>query len=652
MPALEENRAMAFFVVLAVAWVLGTCSLRRFTSGGTVENLTCRLYVGLSLSAVVSLVAGSVSLRAVQCLFYLIAALGLGYELIIRRQVQTAWGQAFVLHRSFTWFDRICLCVLGCALVFSLVASLAPVTSWDAAVAHLALPKDYARQGYISLLEGNDYSGYPHLLHSLFAYAYFESGEVGVTMLNALFGALGCAAVFALGNRAQGRRCGLIAAAVYATAPIYIDQVGAASLDLAFAGMTVAALTGLLAWYEEEDRTWLWIAAFLAGSSCGIRHTGYVVCALLCIASLLAGGPERFRAAAYFCGVVFLGAFPWLARSALLTANPFYPFFSSVLSVGRIPAEEVAAVGAHSSIRGAGLVDLAWFPWRIILRPDRYDGWEKSPGGLVLFLGVPGLFIGGKRARWLGAFGIAGGVCLFYFRQSARYLLPFFAPMMVVAGMGATRLVECASAATFPRAPFSDCAATQGFSAALKRATGGMAALLYRLPFRLMRDGLFPLLVVAFAYGLTLDLAAVHFKIPVVLGLEERDEYLERRVERYEAFAWVNQNLPADSVILTLDPRSYYIRRATYQNCEALRFLRNAPFPQQLSWLRERGITHLLLPRAYLEQAHGLQAIGVTQMLQEWVARPRHFALVKMFNLRRPRTNGTERVDIYRIRYD
>ena len=603
---------MAVWVILAAAWVLGAAALRRFRFGDTVEGLTYRFGVGLCLCAILVLVAGSLSLRAAQVLLYVVAVTGLGYEVFIRSRREEPRERFVGKGAALTRLERAYLGVLGGVLLLSLIAALAPVTSWDAVEGHLALAQDYARDGRINLLESNDYSGYPHLVHCLLAYAYFESGETAATLLNCAFGILGCAAVFVLGRRIEGWLCGLIAAAIFATAPIYIDQVGGASLDLAFAAISVAALASLMVWYEEEQVRWLVLGAFLAGSSCGIRHTGYLVCALLALGVLVAASPSRKQSLAWFCGVTFVAAMPWFVRSAVLTGNPVYPFFSSLFATSNVPAEEVANLGTHNSVRGIGPLHLLRFPWDIIMWPNWYDGWSKSPGGLMLFLGVPGVLIGGKRVRWLVGYSVLGGLCFFFFRQNARYLLPFFAPMMVVAAVAACRL---------PR--------------------------YYRRLFNYLPA----LLLAAFAYGLILDLAAVHFKVPVVLGLQDREEYLNRRVERYAAFRWVNENLENSGVILTLDPRSYYLKRPSYQNREALKLLRGKPFTQQLAWLQERNVTHLFFPRTHVDESRGFLSIGIPGIVYGWLDHPGHFRCIESFDLLRPKQDGIERVEVYEVHY-
>jgi hypothetical protein len=239
------------------------------------------------------------------------------------------------------------------------------------------------------------------------------------------------------------------------------------------------------------------------------------------------------------------------------------------------------------------------------MAPERMDGWSRSPGGLVLALGVPGLVFGGREARWLGAYCLTGLVCFYFFRHSARYALPFLAPMMAVAGVMVTRPAALRPLAT-------------------------------------------AVLAVGLAFGLTLGAAAVHYKAPAALGVMNRQTYLERRIERYPAFERLNASLPHDSTVLTFDMRSYYLDMPTYHNLEGLRTIIGLPLPEQLAWLRARGITHVLLPWAWLEDAPGMAETGLLQLARDWRASGR-FGLYASWELPRPRAGGTERVDVLAV---
>lgn len=599
---------MSFLVLIVGGGALGALVLRRIDTGGP-EGFAYRMYVGLSLCAVLILVLGSVSLQAAQLAMFALAGAGIVYEGWHLSRGRHAKRVPLPASDPVSRFEIACLGVIVLANGLAAISALAPITGWDAGVAHLALPSDYAREGRIQVLESNAYSAFPHLLHSLYAVAFFQGGETAVALFNWVYGPLACMAIFSLGKRVEGRRCGLIAAAILATSPVYFDQVGTVSIDMPYVGMTLAALACLMAWRDEKRLSWLVLGAFLAGSSSGIRHTGFLVCVFLTLAVLVTSRDERVRMTLVFGGVSVLAASPWFLRSALLAGNPVYPFFMNTFTGGTLPIVAITGIGAHESIKGTGLGDFLMFPWNIVMRPHWYDGWSNSPGGLVLFLGIPGLFVGGRRARMLGVFSISGGMFFFFFRHFARYLLPFFAPMMVVAAVAACRV-------------------------------------------RKLRRPIALLLLLTFVYGLGIGAATVHFKVPVALGFETREAYLTRRLERFAAFEWVNENVPATATIMTFDPRSYYIAGPTYQNFEMLKQLSTMSHEGQLAWLKERNIRYLLYPNAYIDESPGYESTGFRAHLDGWRQDARHFRLIKRLDIPRARSGGMERVEIYEIHHD
>lgn len=598
---------MSLLVLITASIVLGSLFLKPLRLDGGADSAAYRLLSGLCLSGLLIMALGSYSLAWAQAALLAIAGIGVAYELfVLARRRKPPVG------RKPTGFsagvlDYVCLAAIVGPLCLALVSALAPITSWDAGVAHLSLPQAYTRVGRIMAFEGNAYSVYPQLMHSLYTYAFSENGENVAALVNWLFAALACYMVYFLGRQIESRRCGLIGAAILATAPIFMDQAGTVSLDLAFTCVATAALAALVTYYHEGKLAWLILAAFMAGSSCGIRHTGYLVCVLLGCATLFGKTEARLKAVAWFTGVSLLAAAPWLLRTYLLTGNPVFPFLMAWFPPSGI-ADAPISIGTHESVKAMGWRQAVMFPWDIIMRPYFFDGWRKSPGGLVLILGVPGLVAGGRRARWLGAYSATGCGCFFVFQRLARYMLPFFVPMMVVSAVAACRLTAL-------------------------RALTSVA------------------LVATFVYGLALDVGLVEFKFPVVLGQETRDQYLTQRVERYPAFEWVNKNIPPTSTVLTLDVRSYYIKGSSYQNYEALKSLIGKSRDKQIAWLKSRGIRYLLYPDAYLTESPGYGQSGLLTMFESWRRDPLHFRLLKSFDLPRPRRGGREHVEIYEINY-
>lgn len=596
---------MAFLVLMAAAGVLGEYALRPLgVKAAGVERAALRWYTGLILCAVIVLVLGSLSLRLAQAGMIIVAAAGL---LLLWRLPHEHAEPA--PRPSFSWLEWFCIAVCGLAFALSAITALAPPTSWDAATAHLALPADYAREGRIYFEEGNAYGGYPHLLHVLTAHAYAQSGETNAALVSWAFGPLACAALFALTARLAGREAGFIAAAMLATAPIFFDQVGAFGIDMPYAGAATAALTALFALHATGARGWAVLAGVLAGGAAGMRHTGYLTAALLLLGVFIAAPRMRWQTAALFAVVAIFAAAPWLIRSAVATGNPFHPFFASIFAPGRWPADQTTALLQHESVRGKGVLSFLRFPWDVVMRPMLYDGWNKSPGGWVLILGIPGLIAGGARARWLGAYTISGGAAFYFFQRFARYLLPFFLPAMAIAALAAVRL-------------------------------------------RPLRGLIVALLVFGFLYGLALGGAAAALKLPVLVGQQSRDEFLAARIERYPAFVWANRNLPNDGEIFTLDPRAYYLEQSAWQNFEILQFLRTWPLERQLDWLDQQDIRYVFYPRDYVAETPAFAAKGYDVVLNAWRADTEHFERLTVLNFPRARGAGNERVEIYRVHYN
>ncbi len=635
---------MPFIGLLIAAHSIGTLLVRNPPGQGPLERAAFRLLTGLCACAIIVIVAGSVwSVRSAVILVCAIAGAGL-VSIFVSRQFQGHAAAPESRRNPYSRLERLCLWTVGIALSIAAISIFAPPTSWDAVVAHLALPAQYLGLGRIAALEGNTYSGYPHLMHALYTYAYAAGGETGAQFLSWLFAFLGCVFCYGLGGRLGGRTCGLLTAAMFATTPVFFEQAGIVSIDIAVTSVVVATFTALFSWHDEQRRNWLLLAGFLAGSACGIRHTGYIVCCFCFLGILVSSRPFRPSSAVAFGAMALLGAAPWLLRSWLAVGNPVYPFFQEVFPSDILRNEEFTRLGSHASRHGARFYEVLWFPWRIVVEPGRFDGWNASPGGLVLALGIPGLFAGGRRARILGLYCLAGVVFFFFFQHFARYMLPFFVVMMPVAALAVCR-------------------------------------------FTRLRWLTYSVTIATFASGLVLGFGMNHFKIPVAVGLESRETYLDKRVERYAAFQWVNRELPemARSTIetplrsqdpqlrglrmvpveispqmrrealkqtlgqvFTLDPRAYYLEVPSFQSYEALEPLMGCPLEAQLRWFADRNIHYLLYPVQYVEGTPHFRTSGLLALFNEWRSNPDVLKPVK--RLRVTSRNGEEEVIVYELR--
>ncbi len=592
--------AVTFLGVLAAALVLGTVLGRCAPARQPAERWTLRLLLGLAAAAVVALLAGQASLVGAQGV---LAVVAVGAALWCWRLPERV--RSVPPEPPLNGLEGAAMGAAALALGLALLHALAPVTGWDAAVAHAALPEEYARTGHIYAHAGNVYSAYPHLVHSLAALTYAAGGERAAGLLAWTWSVGACAAAYCLGARLGGRTAGCITAALLATAPIFADQAGVPGVDLPFAALSTAALAAVLAWQDTRARGWLMAAGLLAGSACGVRHTGLVVCALLLAGPWFWRWPVPWRAQLTLAFGMALAAAPWLGRTGWVTGNPVYPFLLDWFGPGPMPHIAIGGVGQHETTAALTLWQALRFPYDIVMRPQDFDGPLASPGGAVLILGVPALLYGTRRAWQLAAFSAAGGAVFFVFQQLARYLLPFFVPMLAVAATAPQRLGR-------------------------------------------LRPLAIGVLVCGWLFGLALMGAAVHFKVPAALGLEAREDYLARRVERYGMFAYANEHCTGAGAILSFDQRAYYLVPRAYVNHWGLLSLRGQPLARQVDWLRAQGIGYVLVPVDYVRTS-GRLARELGPLVQQWLFDRDHFERVQTLELPTG-AGGFERVEVLRVR--
>jgi len=591
-------------VLAIVSWTAGGWVRRYLPARPDAEYVALRTYSGLALVAVFVLLSGSISLR-----FAWMALTLAAIAAIVRTGLR--WARDGARERSFlgrpeSRFAAIAIGVVVAANFVAFLASQAPVTSWDAGTAHLAVPASYSRAGHIGLDEGNVYSAYPQLLHTLYALEYSVDGERGVSTVSWGLCVLACVATYGLGKRVGGEVAGAVAAALLATSPIYAAQAGTVAIDVPFAGLIAAALGALVAWMETRRPIFLAFAGIIAGSACGIRHTGYLVVVFALIWIVTDAKETRLRSGVLFAVCAVFASAPWWLRSWWLVGNPVYPLLTGVFGDGGMPDVQVTAPLQHETARSAGILDVVTFPWRILMHPDQFDGWQASPGGLTLTLGVVGMVVGGRIARRLGAFSLAGFVTIYMVQRLARYLLPFFLPLHVLSGVAVAEL-------------------------------------------RALRRPITGLLAFAYIYGLVLAAGMMHFKLPAALGLESRDDYLSRRLERYPAFEWAHRNIPADATVLSLDPRGYYLHRHTFTNLALLSEIAKESPEARTLWMKQHGIRYIFVPEAYVESSPIFREWGIAPLIDGWRNTHERFVPVYDAPMEDVRSGGVERVTMYEV---
>jgi hypothetical protein len=445
-------------------------------------------------------------------------------------------------------------------LGLTLIAALAPPTTNDALMYHLALPKAFVGNGALVEVQYNMASYFPLGVEMHAVWAMLLGRPGGPRVAEAAAGAT--LWTFALlmvlvtygWARARGldRTWSALAALTVASVPSVYFVTAGEGVDVAVAAYSALALLAAGRWWTTLETRWLALVAAAVGAALSAKLSAVALVVPLVIAVLIRGlmlerearrerGPSAAAAMAMGLGGIGAGvllASPWYIRTWIQTGSPLFPFYSA-LWPGHAPGWDTARAQLLEGLlqvygRSSTVLDYALSPFSvsILAQPELPRHYEGVLGPAFL-LGAP-LLIWAFRRRSLDAelrlaALVAGAMFVLWLMgsQVIRYLLPATPPLAVAIAVSAA----AAAARWGPRAG------------------------------RLLR-------------GLLLGAAAVNTLVviawftelnplPVVLGGEPRVHFLERRVDSFPYYEVINRDLPAGARVWLIGTQrdTYYLDR-------------------------------------------------------------------------------------------
>ncbi|HYR90209.1 MAG TPA: glycosyltransferase family 39 protein [Terriglobia bacterium] len=454
-------------------------------------------------------------------------------------------------------------------LIF-LISGLTPEVFYDSHHYHLAVPNLY-------LLEHRIYDQ-PHLALSSFVmsvqmvwgFALAVGNEITAKLLHVSFALLLILTFAAFEKRYFARRAGLLGALMFLSMPLVGTSITSAGIDLAWTALQFLAAFALCRALEDVPgditlNRWLCLAGILTGLAASAKYTGLPAIPVACL--LIFWRKRSFRQVAVFLIPASLMIFPYLARNVVFHRNPLYP----------VGAEnwEVIARDAGSGRFAEHFASLNSF-LRFVLHPwfmtmDATVGNMDFVGPLLLAL-LPVLLL---RRQHPEAFGLlaryALGLWIVWLLTTSvpRFGMPFLAMASLLV---AHALLDTDSRSFAQRAVLWLCMA-------------GVASNLY--------------------FTLLYNTSSESWR--VLAGQFSEDVYLADArptypAPSYEAFQWMNRNLPPGSrIMMAGDSRSYYTRlpvlvSSTYDTQAIVEAARNSHSGADMArLLRGQGITHLFI---------------------------------------------------------
>ena len=481
------------------------------------------------------------------------------------RSLPERWRQTDGFHK---W---VALCI-ACLVLLNLVASLAPPSHADSLRGYLATPKAWLGRHrlYFAPVLGWQY---PYASPVLYALALSLGRDALPAMLQLGFGVVTVVALYDLGRRYLSPRTGLIAGLFFCAAPAAIVHASDAKIELALAFYALFALSALLRWSESDGRGWLFLSAIFAALMAGNKLYGlFPLPVLSALAGLIAlrwrSGRivDALHVAIFWGMMVALFALPWYWLPLSSTGNPFWPFQLTKLLAGKSqtailtdrPVVKVLGTGLGAFLKGF---------WTLTVESRGGDVRIPWPPEFLVFVpALPFVWPGhDRRAQWVLGSALAI-VSVFYTSwfltyQYQPYLFLLFPLLCLLSGWVVDRLLQ---------------------RDRLAQTVAGVG------------------LVVALIIGLGYATLNTLKSVPVVVGLETREQFLRDNVAFYEDIEWINSQLPADSHLFIMHLNAWFYIEQKY----------TVGFPEWQTYVDYR---HLVDVDCWLKE---LQALGVTHIVK------------------------------------
>jgi 4-amino-4-deoxy-L-arabinose transferase-like glycosyltransferase len=231
-------------------------------------------------------------------------------------------------------------------------------------------------------------------------------------LIPAVFGLLGALATYGLGRRVMPKSTAALAAAIQASAMVYLGQSIALLTDMVFTSLIVVSMWGFYLWFAEHRERFLYLFAAAAGLAMLTKGPVGIIAELLAIVVflLVAKRREAFRSfLLHPWWLVFLVvAAPWYLYAALTYGRAFTWEFLVHDNWHRILAAE------HTNFDNQyfypAVIIVGMFPWTPLLA-FLGAGWKKHRD-LAMFL-----------AMWFLAVYVIFAIA---HSKLASYILPLF----------------------------------------------------------------------------------------------------------------------------------------------------------------------------------------------------------------------------------
>lgn len=612
--------ALVATIVLAAAFGYGATLLRLLRASDLPESDLYAIAIGLGVTSYATL---ALALAGVLFPSAGIAVVAAGI-LIGQREVRRIAGGVWRRLRTEPSGRAGPLLFAGCVwAIVLLVEAVAPEVQYDALSYHLGLPRVWIDAGGLIDVPEQIQSYYYLAAEMNFTLAMLLAGPIAAKLVSLIVLGVTIVAVHVVARDMFSVRVAVIAAALFATTPAIAWQGTTTYVDVAVTlYVFLGAYAALRARRLGSTRLAV-VAGLLLGLGLATKVTAVLTVAPIALILVCAppapaaSGRRRIAVVLAFAAALALALAPWPLLRYVQTGNPVFPLFNGVFHSPLWPAVDVVSHPAYTLDR-FGLakdpVNLAALPFALSYAAELFDDGSVGAAFGISLLLVPLALIRRVRSpdvRYLAFISLASFALWSASVQYARYLLPAFAGLTVLAAVG---LADLGSSA--------------------RRLSVRVAA---AVPPTLMVMS-FPLILFLYPY------VADRIPYAVAFGAEPADAYLARTLPTYRALRQLAVSAGRDSHVLLLsfhagaaddEDRLYAPGRVeTISSIWTQDLVRITDAERALATLRDRGITHLYINRDLIPAWARPAAVLERSFVDRWATEEYRRGSVELYRIR------------------
>ncbi|MFZ2418621.1 MAG: phospholipid carrier-dependent glycosyltransferase, partial [Smithellaceae bacterium] len=291
----------------------------------------------------------------------------------------------------------ILLSVIFLFILLEIILALTPPVARDVLIHHLAIPKLWLIHGGFYEIPWAGFSYYPMNLSLLYLVPLYFGNDIIPNLIHLSFGVGTAILLYVYLNKKSGQLAGLLAALIFISLPTILRTATTAYVDVGLVFFTTLSVLAYVYWRDAEYKShgWLLVSAIAMGLALGTKYSAlpawfFLTLAIVFIYSKDTGGQVRALLHGLVFFIVSLLVFsPWLIKNAILTGNPLYPLYQSVLNAGVASLSEAyveASAGSgmgmfkmRQMLFGDNFLETLLIPFRFFLQgqdhtPRYFDG--------------------------------------------------------------------------------------------------------------------------------------------------------------------------------------------------------------------------------------------------------------------------------------